>query len=95
VTDPADVHCMLCRPGGVSAAAAAWGSKWVQLLDWEESGGRARRSEVWALTGQYRIVVSVIERSSHRTAVNAVTWRRANLNPGHTYALALEPRCRC
>lgn len=38
---------------GVSTAAAAWGSKWVQLLDWEESGGRARRCEVWALTGEH------------------------------------------
>lgn len=42
-----------CFAGGVTAAAAAWGSKWVQLLDWEESSGRARRSEVWALTGKW------------------------------------------
>jgi hypothetical protein len=41
----------LCA-GGVTAASGAWGRKWLQLLDWEESGGRARRSEVWALTGK-------------------------------------------
>lgn len=47
-------HCfaiLLSCAGGVSAAAAAWGSKWVQLLDWEESKGRARRADIWALTG--------------------------------------------
>lgn len=38
--------------GGVTAASGVWGRKWLQLLDWEESGGRARRSEVWALTGR-------------------------------------------
>jgi len=44
---------LLSYAGGVSAAAAAWGSKWVQLLDWEESKGRARRPDVWALTGTH------------------------------------------
>lgn len=48
-TLPVYLTCHL--PGGVSVSAAAWGSKWVQLLDWEESGGRARKPEVWALTG--------------------------------------------
>ncbi len=37
--------------GGVTPEAAAWGSKWVRLIDLEESAGRARRAELWALTG--------------------------------------------
>lgn len=49
------------RAGGVGASAAAWGSKWVQLLDWEESGGRARRSEVWALTGTHACVCGRVD----------------------------------
>lgn len=37
---------------GVSAAAAAWGAKWLQLIDWEEAAARARKAELWALTGK-------------------------------------------
>lgn len=42
----------LLGPRGVSPAAAAWGTKWLQLIDWEESAGRARKAELWALTGE-------------------------------------------
>jgi hypothetical protein len=46
----------LVGPGGGSAAAAAWGATWLRLIDWEESAGRARRAEMWALTGGWRDV---------------------------------------
>jgi hypothetical protein len=47
----AEQWASLLGPGGVSAAAAAWGAKWLRLIDWEEAAGRARRAEMWALTG--------------------------------------------
>ena len=37
---------------GITPASAAWLRHWLDLLDWEESGARARRPEVWALTGE-------------------------------------------
>lgn len=40
--------------GAVSAAAAEWGRKWLKCIDWEEAAGRARRAEMWALTGGWR-----------------------------------------
>lgn len=47
-----DQWASLVGPGGVSAAAAEWGAKWLRLIDWEEAAGRARRAEMWALTGE-------------------------------------------
>lgn len=38
--------------GAVTAAAAAWGRKWLNCIDWEEAAGRNRRAELWAMTGE-------------------------------------------
>jgi hypothetical protein len=48
--------------GGVSAAAAAWGAKWLQLIDWEEAASRARRAELWALTGELGLGTAGVRR---------------------------------
>jgi hypothetical protein len=49
----AEQWASLLGPKGVSAAAAAWGAKWLRLIDWEEAAGRGRKAEMWALTGVY------------------------------------------
>eukprot|EP00878_Enallax_costatus_P043114 GHUV01050816.1.p1 GENE.GHUV01050816.1~~GHUV01050816.1.p1 ORF type:complete len:135 (-),score=26.08 GHUV01050816.1:62-466(-) len=46
--------------GAVSAAAAEWGRKWLNCIDWEEAAGRARRAEMWALTGRCVVIAAVI-----------------------------------
>jgi len=37
---------------GVSAAAAAWGARWLQLIDWRGGSRQGEARGVWALTGE-------------------------------------------
>jgi hypothetical protein len=47
--------------GGITPAAGAWLRRWMDLLDWEESGGKARRGEIWGLTGGWVGWVAEVE----------------------------------
>lgn len=49
---PEQWSTLLGDKGVSAAAAAAWGAKWLQLIDWEEATARARKAELWALTGE-------------------------------------------